>query len=826
MKAVFIKYNILLFLSLFLFIKISHAQVSEFNSTDNTAVFELLDQARDFNDPDSIRTTLNRAYNLANSISDSWAIQRTLAEWSYFEKKQGNLSVALRYALRVIREGENNQEDNQLIHYEMLIQMGDIYLIEDLYDQAKSYYKSALEIIDEDVDLNISTVLYEKIGTSYFLSGQPDSAMIYYEQVEQLHQQNNDEEALIDVYHEIVEQYKNNHTPNQALKYNLKIKDLVEKTNNVGDLATINNNIGYNYSTMGDHEAALAYFKVTKELCKDEKYVNLADLYANIGITYHNLNRLSGAVDYLQRAQKELRKSGDPEQLLAQLHHNLAVIYLNGNDIYNAQISVEKARTLAQSQNNQQLLTSVYATTAEVSEKLYEYENALTFYQRHLTLRDSFLLEDRKRQQDLLQQQFLLNRSEKEIRLLMVQQDIQKLMIRQLNLEKDKISLESEKIKLESETKESELIRLQQEGAIQEANIRNGQLEAERTQQALRLTAQQLESEKKERTLAELRQKEELERLKQQSLARQNEVLKKDKVLLTKDKNLLTQQQEIDRLELIQQESDLQTIYVFAAIGFLILLMILAGLFYSRSANQKLEKQNEQIENQKKEIEISHQEVEKEREKAEGILLNILPKETAQEIKENGAATPRNYEMVSVLFTDFSGFTTVSETMDTGELIEELNTCFVKFDEIIEAHHLEKIKTIGDAYMCAGGIPAANKTNPRDAVAAALAMQKYISHRRVAKEKEGKPYWDMRVGIHTGEVIAGVVGKKKFAYDIWGDTVNLASRMESSGEDGRINISDTTYQYVKDIYKCQYRGGIVAKNKGSVDMYFVEGRLS
>jgi len=127
--------------------------------------------------------------------------------------------------------------------------------------------------------------------------------------------------------------------------------------------------------------------------------------------------------------------------------------------------------------------------------------------------------------------------------------------------------------------------------------------------------------------------------------------------------------------------------------------------------------------------------------------------------------------------------------------------------------------------MCAGGIPAANQTNPLDAINAAKAMQEYIRKRRADRKKEGRKYWGMRVGIHTGEVIAGVVGKKKFAYDIWGDTVNLASRMESSGEDGRINISDATYKYVKDIYRCQYRGGIVAKNKGSVEMYFVEEKL-
>jgi len=474
MKIYSLKYNIILFWSLFLIAKISHAQVSEFDAVDNAVVFELLDRARNITDPDSVRTTLNSAYNLANSINDSWAIQRTLAEWSYFEKKEGNLSVALRYALRVIREGANNQENNQLMHYEMLVQMGDIYLQENLFDQAKIYYQNALDLIDQSNDSNINATLYEKIGTSYFLIGQPDSAMMYYEQVEQLHLQNSDQDALINVYYKIVEHYKDNQSPNESLKYNLKIKKLVEQTDNIASLAIVNNNIGYNYSTMGDHEAALVHFKLTKDLCKKKNYVNIADLYTNIGITYHNLNRLSGAVDYLRQAQKELEKNGDPEQHLAELHHNLAIIYLNGDDIYNAQVSVEKARTLAQSQNNQQLLTNVYATTAEVSERLYQYENALAFYQRHLTLRDSFLLEERKRQQDLLQQQFLLNRAEKEIRLLMVQQDIQKLMIRQLNLEKDKISLESEKIKLENETKESELIRLQQERAIQEANLRNG----------------------------------------------------------------------------------------------------------------------------------------------------------------------------------------------------------------------------------------------------------------------------------------------------------------------------------------------------------------
>lgn len=815
---------ILLFVLCFL-VRFATAQEEGVDLSESTAVFELLDQSRNVDDPDSVRVILKNAYNIANSIKDNWAIQRTLAEMSYFEKKEGNLPTALRYALQVIREGGRAEHDNQMIHYEMIIQMGDIYQAENLPEQAKNYYQQALQIIGDDFELSEGTGLYKKIGENYFLTGQPDSAMVYFGALENLFLNQQNDEALVQLYQQIVSLYKNADLLNDALAYNEKIKEILEKKSDPALMATIFNNIGYNNSILGNYETALEYFMQTKALCEKKAYVDQSALMTNIGITYHNLKRSNKSVDYLRQAEKILRKSKDPNQEMASLVYTLAVIYLNENDIYNAKFSIEEAQKIATKNNNQKLLTDIYATAGQIDEKLYQYESALDFYQRHLTLRDSFLLEDRKRQQDLLQQQFLLNRSEKEMRLMMVQQDIQKLMISQLNLEKDKMSLESEKLTLENKTKESELIRLQQERAIQEGEMKNKALETERTEQTLRLTAQRLETEQKERALGELRQKEELERLKQQNLAKENDVLKKDKDLLTKDKKLLTQQQEFDRLNLEKRQAELESIYVLSGIGFLILLMILAGLFYFRSANLKLAQQNEQIENQKLEIEHSHQQVEQERQKAEEILLNILPAETARELKETGVATPRNYEMVSVLFSDFSAFTSAAEDMEPDELIKELNICFMKFDEIMEQNNMEKIKTIGDSYMCAGGIPAANNTNPLDAVNAAVAMQEYIDARRKSRKKEGKKYWGMRIGIHTGKVIAGVVGKKKFAYDIWGDTVNLASRMESSGEDGRINISDTTYNHVKNFYKCQYRGGVVAKNKGSVDMYFVENKF-
>jgi class 3 adenylate cyclase len=205
------------------------------------------------------------------------------------------------------------------------------------------------------------------------------------------------------------------------------------------------------------------------------------------------------------------------------------------------------------------------------------------------------------------------------------------------------------------------------------------------------------------------------------------------------------------------------------------------------------------------------------------LLLNILPEETAQELKEKGSATPKHYELVTVLFTDFKGFTNITEKISPAEVIENLNTCFLAFDEICDKYGLEKIKTIGDSYMCAGGLPVANTTNPIDVVLAGLEMQTFMANWKIEKEGNGLPAWELRLGIHSGEIIAGVVGKNKFAYDIWGDTVNLASRMESSGEVGKVNISGTTYELVKHKFECTYRGAVKAKNKGDVDMYFVEG---
>ncbi|MBN2632353.1 MAG: hypothetical protein JXR66_02280 [Bacteroidales bacterium] len=212
-----------------------------------------------------------------------------------------------------------------------------------------------------------------------------------------------------------------------------------------------------------------------------------------------------------------------------------------------------------------------------------------------------------------------------------------------------------------------------------------------------------------------------------------------------------------------------------------------------------------------------------EKEKSDTLLANVLPKNTASEIMEKGKATKIKYNFVTVLFSDIQGFTKIAEETNPEVLIDELDKFFFYFDSVVERFGIEKIKTIGDAYMCAGGIPEKNRTNPVEVILAALEMQKYMIKLKESTDIEGMKYWDIRIGIHTGTVVAGVVGQKKLSYDIWGDTVNTASRMESSGEAGKINISGTTYEFVKDFFICEHRGRMPVKYKGELDMYFVTG---
>jgi adenylate cyclase len=255
--------------------------------------------------------------------------------------------------------------------------------------------------------------------------------------------------------------------------------------------------------------------------------------------------------------------------------------------------------------------------------------------------------------------------------------------------------------------------------------------------------------------------------------------------------------------EEVRQKNQMRNILIVGGIFlFLIALGIYARLHYTRKAKAIIEK---------------------EKDRSESLLLNILPAEIAAELKAKGKAEARDFDMVSILFTDFKGFTAASAKMSAQDLVREINTCFEAFDGMMGKYNIEKIKTIGDAYMAAGGLPVPNDESVKNTVLAAIEMQAYISKRKMELDDKELPGFEMRVGIHTGSVVAGIVGVKKFAYDIWGDAVNTASRMESSGAIGQINVSQSTYELLKDDgdFKFESRGKVEAKGKGEMEMYFV-----
>ncbi|NJL14685.1 MAG: hypothetical protein HC913_17895 [Microscillaceae bacterium] len=361
-----------------------------------------------------------------------------------------------------------------------------------------------------------------------------------------------------------------------------------------------------------------------------------------------------------------------------------------------------------------------------------------------------------------------------------------------------------------------------------------------------------------------------LEAKEMEALALSDSLLQREIALQDKAMKLLAEEARSEKLqrEREKQKAEAQnqrwlslSLMGGLGLGAALLLVILMSLQKQKNANQILRKQkqelalkNEEIQQQKEEIETQrdsieiqnlelqqqkeeiaaqrdnlvqlHDEVSLQRDQSEKLLRNVLPAGVVAELKETGKVTPKHYDLVSVLFTDFKGFTKIAEQLSPAQIIKELNYCFENFDAIIERHNLEKIKTIGDAYMCAGGLPTPNRTNPADTVRAALEMIEFMEKFKAEKLAKGEPVWEIRIGIHTGPLVAGVIGKNKFAYDIWGDTVNLASRMESSGEVGKVNLSGSTYELVKTQFDCIYRGKIAAKNKGEIEMYFVQKKTS
>ncbi|WP_353481715.1 adenylate/guanylate cyclase domain-containing protein [Haliscomenobacter sp.] len=382
-----------------------------------------------------------------------------------------------------------------------------------------------------------------------------------------------------------------------------------------------------------------------------------------------------------------------------------------------------------------------------------------------------------------------------------------------------RMSLDREKRNLEAQIG-------QMQGRLADVSAEKNQLSTEKTQ--LVETTQKLEEknvineeiitlQKKEVTSIS-KEKEQAEAAKKETEA-ELDLLSKEKlkqeILLERNQTQLTEA----KLEAEKQKNEVQARNKFlqlsgvVALFFLLLSILMFGRFQAKKRSEKT-------------LAGKNKTIEEERLRNEVLLLNILPKSIVEELKTYGKAKARRFDQVTVLFSDFVNFTRIAEQLTPEELVEELDKCFKAFDHIIKQYSdIEKIKTIGDAYMCASGL-SERKGLPNNLIQAALDMQSYLKEYKDLRIKQGKPFFEARIGLHTGPVVAGVVGDIKFAYDIWGDTVNLASRIESNSEAGQVNISQDTYNLIRYRFDCDYRGKMPAKNKGEVDMYFVNKKSS
>jgi len=558
------------------------------------------------------------------------------------------------------------------------------------------------------------------------------------------------------------------------------------------------------FLTSRDNKKALEYFQKGLEVSqKSRNDLQIAEAKIFMANVYSEMNQLEVAKDYLNDAKAYYESHN--------LKNNLPLVYYYFSDIYSKEKDFVKAENFAAKvmklsdendpmyqyyknhegfiglkkimedslalKNNSSKLSELEIKTKEQVKNLEYFTQLKTyvspeiFIQNYEVLHRAYaFLGDYNQSYSYLKKMYD-NKEET--------YGIDKMKALSSVQSETEIANERTRIKLEEETKRIQL------------------------QKEIELKALRFEYEKKQ---AAARTEEERQRLAlEEDLKRKEIQLKFDQeqqaVLLkyNQEKNIAKINQEkkdaIAQADLESSKAQ-KNMWAFGA-GLSLLLLGFAGFSY----NQK-RKDNKKIAEEKK--------------KSDDLLLNILPHEVAEELKEKGKTNAKHFDQVSVLFTDFVNFTANSERIGVQEVLNELNICFTEFDRIMGKYNLEKIKTIGDAYLAVSGLPISNQQHATNAVNAALEILSYIQQRK----KDNPNALDIRIGIHSGPVIAGIVGVKKFAYDIWGDTVNTAARMEQNSKKGKINISESTYQLVKEKIICEYRGKIHTKGKGDMDMYF------
>jgi class 3 adenylate cyclase/Tfp pilus assembly protein PilF len=609
------------------------------------------------------------------------------------------------------------------------------------------------------------SMAYNLMGVYNRNKGDYPKALEYYQLSLAINQEIGDKKGSAPVISNIGSTYYNQGDYSKALEYYQRGLNIYQEIGEQKGISHVIGNIGSIYHNQGDYPKALEYY--LRSLKVNQEIGNnkgIAFTMGSIGTIYQAQGDNTTALDYYQRSLKIREEIGD-KRGIAFIMVNIGNIYKVEDDNTKALDYYQRSLKIYQKIGDKNGNAHVIGNIGEIFEKHKDYTKALEYFQLSLKIREE--IGDKRGISYTMGS--IGNIYQAQANYFKAVEYCEKA----LRISKDIGILKEEKNACQCLYDTYKGMNKGNEALIylEKIQVIDDSLYSQETKKKL----QQMELSKQIFTdsIATV----EKERLVQE--AHQEEVRKKNQI-----KNI-------------------------AFIGGAFVLLIAVGL-YSRLRFVRKSKASLQIE----------------KDRSDNLLLNILPEEIAQELKLKGKSEAQDFDLVSILFTDFKGFTEASAKMTASLLVGEINACFEAFDGIIEKYKVEKIKTIGDSYMAAGGLPSPTENSIRNTVMAALDMQAFITKRKSENEAKNKPAFEMRVGIHTGSVVAGIVGVKKFQYDIWGDSVNTASRMETNGEVGKVNISQSTYEIIKNEpdLVCVSRGKIEAKGKGEIDMYFVEKR--
>jgi class 3 adenylate cyclase/Tfp pilus assembly protein PilF len=573
------------------------------------------------------------------------------------------------------------------------------------------------------------------------------------------------------------------------------IEDDKSIANCYNQIATINYYQGEFYNAIKNFEKSRSYYK------KSGFKRGVSSSANNIGSIYYSLGNYSKAIDYYKKAMR-LHEDSKNELQLAATTQNLGNIYLVLNDYRNANIHYRISRNIYEKIGNKKNLALVLSSIGKVYLKEKKYDFALEYFENSLQLA---LDNDEK----LVEAKVLYNLGELyELKLKFIKSleyykkslEISKALNNEKKEGSSLIAIGSLQLKLNKKkqainnckrglqiSRELNIISIQEDAC---KCLYDSYKSTNQFKKALFFN-EQMYFLKDSLNLKETTNK-------MMNMEFEKEVLKDSIASSIKERKA-----ELAHQQVVQKKETQQVIFIISGC---FILLIAGGLWHRLNFTKKA----------KAVLQI-------EKDRSEHLLLNILPEEIAEELKEKGFVDAQNFSTASILFTDFKSFTETASRLTPKKLVEEINVCFKAFDDIIDFYEIEKIKTIGDAYMAAGGLPKPDSSAVKNTVLAAIDMQMFITERRIQNKALNKPAFEMRVGIHVGPIVAGIVGVKKFQYDIWGDTVNTASRMESNSLVGKINISEDTYLMIKDEddLAFEYRGKIMTKGKGELKMYFV-----